>query len=123
MCSVGGVALPDDIAIADIMDDPDYYKHNKHIKQCAPQAHRTRPPTATPASPAPDPRLCNRAPYTLAFAPRSNHDVEDIYNHWDTLVDSKDMPALAPVSKARPIWPGCQHVPTGCLAEAGWSVG
>ena len=63
------------------------------------------------------------APGTLAFAPRSNHDVEDIYNHWDTLVDSKDMPALAPVSKARPIWPGCQHVPTGCSAEAGWSVG
>ena len=97
MCSVGGVALPDDIAIGDIMDDPDYYKHNKHIKQCAPQAHRTRPPAATPASPAPDPRLCNRAPDTLAFAPRSNHDVEDIYNHWDTLVDSKDMPALSEI--------------------------
>ena len=116
MCSVGGVALPDDIAME---DDPDYYKHNKHIKQCAPQARQTRPPAATPsARTRPSPLHLN-----LAFAPRSNHDVEDIYNHWDTLVDSKDMPALAPVSKARPIWPGCQHVPTGCLAEAGWSVG
>jgi len=27
-------------------------------------------------------------------APRSNHDVEDIYRHWDALVDRSDLPAL-----------------------------
>ena len=28
------------------------------------------------------------------MAPRSNHDVEDIYRHWDALVDRSDLPAL-----------------------------
>ena len=46
---------PDDIAME---DDPDYYKHNKHIKQCAPQAHQTRPTSRNTISPASDPRLC-----------------------------------------------------------------
>ena len=139
MCTVGGAALPDDIAME---DDPAYYKHNKHIKQCAPpsaphpslawccawcwhrapsrltEPHRASPSPAT--APHLPPRTWHRAsPVTteppgtaspgtaphLALAPlaprlwhhvapRSNHDVEDIYRHWDALVDRSDLPAL-----------------------------
>ena len=42
--------------------------------------HRASPCTGT-----------NTAP---RVAPRSNHDVEDIYRHWDALVDRSDLPAL-----------------------------
>ena len=31
------------------------------------------------------------------MAPRSNHDVEDIYRHWDALVDANDLPALTAI--------------------------
>jgi hypothetical protein len=140
MCTVGGAALPDGIAME---DDPAYYKHNKHIKQCAPHAHQTRSPTSL--STTPEPRLVLRlvlAPRTFAphraspsltephlpprltchhraspgtaspgtaphlalapgtaprVAPRSNHDVEDIYRHWDALVDANDLPALTAI--------------------------
>ena len=130
MCTVGGAALPDDIAME---DDPAYYKHNKHIKQCAPPSaphpsrawccawcwHRAPSPASLTephrASPATEPHLpprltCHRAlaprlawhrasPCTGTntaprVAPRSNHDVEDIYRHWDALVDRSDLPAL-----------------------------
>ena len=120
MCTVGGAALPDDIAME---DDPAYYKHNKHIKQCAPPSaphpslawrcawcwhrapshltephlpprtwHRASPVTTEPpgtASPGTAPHLA-----LAPLAPRSNHDVEDIYRHWDALVDRSDLPAL-----------------------------
>ena len=129
MCTVGGAALPDDIAME---DDPAYYKHNKHIKQCAPPSaphpslawrcawcwHRapsplTEPHRASPATAHLAPRLTchHRASWhrlawhraspgtgtsgtTPRVAPRSNHDVEDIYRHWDALVDRSDLPAL-----------------------------
>ena len=41
----------------------------------------------------------------------------------NTRLLASDKTALAPVSKARPIGPGCQHGPAGCLAETDWSVG
>ena len=37
----------------------------------------------------------------------------------NTSLLASDKTALAPVSIARPIWPGCQHGPTGCLFGRG----
>ena len=121
MCTVGGAALPDDIAME---DDPAYYKHNKHIKQCAPPSaphpslawccawcwhcapsRLTEPHRASPATAHLAPRTWHRLAWHRAspctgtntaprVAPRSNHDVEDIYRHWDALVDRSDLPAL-----------------------------
>ena len=81
MCDPGSLVMPDDIAME---DDPDYYKHNKHIKQCA-RSHSNRNTKSALRSPLP------------AVDRRSNHDVEDIYHHWDTLVAMEDLPALSEI--------------------------
>mgnify|MGYP004264289511 CR=1 FL=1 len=53
--------------------------------------HRASPGTALPGT---APHLALAPGTTPRLAPRSNHDVEDIYRHWDALVDRSDLPAL-----------------------------